>query len=198
MPSLRSFTLLLALASTTAFAPLLRSDSRPSAVLQAQKGPKVDTESPQVETSVSSRRALLQSAAAALVGASSLRVPEASATYTAYTRREEDWDQRKGKGEVTYSNARQLRQQLREIVPQNTENSRIFCPNGTPSAVSPLMENKCGDRLAIPSVYGRTEDIVGNSVPGFSGSYNMPTAGSGSIVADIGGFPSYNSAKMGK
>jgi len=28
------------------------------------------------------------------------------------------------------------------------------------------MENKCGDRLALPSVYGRTQDVVGNSIPG--------------------------------
>ena len=31
------------------------------------------------------------------------------------------------------------------------------------------MENKCGDRQALPSVYGRTEDIMGNSIPGFAG-----------------------------
>ena len=47
--------------------------------------------------------------------------------------------------------------------------SKIFCPNGTSSAVSPLMENKCGDRQALPSVFGRTDDVMGNSVPGFGG-----------------------------
>jgi hypothetical protein len=59
--------------------------------------------------------------------------------------------------------------------------SKIFCPNGPSAAVTPLMENKCGERLATPSVYGRTQDIVGNSIPGFS--YN------GDEVA----FPKYNS-----
>ena len=69
--------------------------------------------------------------------------------------------------EVKYSNARQLRQQLREIAPMNDEGSKIFCPNGASAAVSPLMENKCGDRQALPSVYGRADDAMGNSVPGF-------------------------------
>ena len=36
-----------------------------------------------------------------------------------------------------------------------------------PRTVSPLMENKCGDRMAMPSVYGRADDAMGNSVPGF-------------------------------
>jgi hypothetical protein len=31
------------------------------------------------------------------------------------------------------------------------------------------MENKCGDRQALPSVFGRTDDAMGNSVPGFGG-----------------------------
>ncbi len=52
----------------------------------------------------------------------------------------------------------------------NDEGSKIFCPNGASAAVSPLMENKCGDRQALPSVYGRTEDAMGNSIPGFSGA----------------------------
>jgi hypothetical protein len=204
MPFLRSVTLLLVLASSAAFAPLLRTRARsaPAVFRQAHKDDVDATASP---VPASTRRTLLQSAAAALVAAASLtvNVPDAAATYTAYTRREEDWDARQDKGQVTYSNARALRQQLREIVPQNTESSRIFCPNGPSSAVSPLMENKCGDRLAIPSVYGRTQDLVGNSIPGFSDrSYPMPaaTAGSGSIVSDIGGFPAYSSSanKVGK
>jgi len=28
----------------------------------------------------------------------------------------------------------------------------IFCPNGPSANVTPMMENKCGDRLAMPSV----------------------------------------------
>ncbi len=51
----------------------------------------------------------------------------------------------------------------------NSEGSTIFCPNGASAAVSPLMENKCGDRQALPSVYGRKDDIMGNSIPGFGG-----------------------------
>ena len=54
----------------------------------------------------------------------------------------------------------------------NDEGSKIFCPNGSSAAVSPLMENKCGDRQALPSVYGRTEDNMGNSIPGFGGGVN--------------------------
>ena len=69
--------------------------------------------------------------------------------------------------EIKYSNAAQLRSQLREIAPMNDAGSKIFCPNGTSAAVSPLMENKCGDRQALPSVYGRSEDTMGNSIPGF-------------------------------
>ena len=52
----------------------------------------------------------------------------------------------------------------------NDAGSKIFCPNGPSAAVSPLMENKCGDRQALPSVYGRTEDAMGNSIPGFAGA----------------------------
>lgn len=93
----------------------------------------------------------------------------ASASYSAYTAREKDWQERKESGEIQYSSARDLKKQLREIAPMNSENSKVFCPNGPSSAVSPLMENKCGDRMATPSVFGRTEDIVGNSIPGFAG-----------------------------
>ncbi len=72
--------------------------------------------------------------------------------------------------EIQFSNAAKLRAQLREIAPMNDDGrSKIFCPNGTSSAVSPLMENKCGDRQALPSVFGRTDDAMGNSVPGFGG-----------------------------
>ena len=54
------------------------------------------------------------------------------------------------------------------------------------------MENKCSDRLAAPSVFGRTNDVVGNSIPGFQGSYK---AGAGSdssyLMESVGGFPTY-------
>ena len=73
----------------------------------------------------------------------------------------------------------------------NTENSKVFCPNGPSSAVSPLMENKCGDRMATPSVFGRTEDIVGNSIPGFNGGKYGGVGSSTSLAGDVGGFPKY-------
>jgi hypothetical protein len=71
--------------------------------------------------------------------------------------------------EIKYSSASSLRAQLREIAPMNDEGTKIFCPNGTSAAVSPMMENKCSDRKALPSVYGRTTDSMGNSIPGFGG-----------------------------
>jgi hypothetical protein len=75
----------------------------------------------------------------------------------------------------------------------NNEKSKIFCPNGPSSNVDPMMENKCSDRMALPSVYGRTEDIVGNSIPGFSGGkYGSIGSGSStSLTAEVGGFPKY-------
>ena len=78
----------------------------------------------------------------------------------------------------------------------NTEASYKFCPNGPSSNVSPLMENKCGDRLAAPSVFGRTDDIAGNSIPGFTNGGRYPSGvpgGTGSLSAnpEIGGFPKY-------
>ena len=83
------------------------------------------------------------------------------------------------------SNARQLRAQLREIAPMNDEGSKIFCPNGASAAVSPLMENKCGDRQALPSVYGRADDAMGNSVPGFAVGSADGGGGSASLRAEL-------------
>jgi hypothetical protein len=143
-----------------------------------------------------SRRQLLASAFAT-ASLLTMAAP-ASATYSAFSHREDDWKQRVDNGQVQFSSARQLKMQLREIAPMNSESSRIFCPNGTPSAVSPLMENKCGDQLALPSVYGRTSDAVGNSIPGFAGRLSGPTSGRGAggtniglSVTDVGGFPAY-------
>lgn len=141
------------------------------------------------DTSLSAfnRRNFLIGAAATV--AARFDVEPAEATYSAYTRREEDWQQRAASGDIKYSSAKQLREQLREIVPQNTESSRIFCPNGPTANVSPLMENKCGDRLASPSVYGRSNDVLGNSIPGFGASRDGQS--SGSLSAEVGGFPAY-------
>jgi len=117
----------------------------------------------------------------------------AAATYSAYTHREEDWQKRRKDGEVQYSSARDLRKQLAEIAPMNSEGSKIFCPNGPSAAVSPLMENKCGDRQAMASVYGRTEDVLGNSIPGFNGGRYTTQMGADNskMIAEAGGFPAY-------
>ena len=147
------------------------------------------------QDAVKDRRSFLQQGlVVAISGAAATVAPQpAAATYSAYTHREEDWQNRLDKGQVKISSARDLRRQLREIAPMNDEGSKIFCPNGPSSAVSPLMENKCGDREAIPSVYGRTQDTVGNSIPGFKPGYASSSGGSSaSIAAEIGGFPSYN------
>lgn len=94
--------------------------------------------------------------------------------------------------EINYSSSRDLKAQLREIAPMNSSKSLMFCPNGPSSAVSPLMENKCdGDRQAIPSVFGRTEDIVGNSIPGFNGGKYGGSGSSTTSLAGEVGFPKY-------
>ena len=166
----------------------------------------------QQQWSVSPRRHFVHSVAAAVVSLTATLVTSspAHATYSAYTRREQDWEHRLQTNQVQISSPRSLRRQLHDIAPMNTASSKVFCPNGPTSNVSPLMENKCDDtRLARPSVYGRTEDSVGNSIPGFAGGfYSAGSSGSrtssssskngGSAMpgsnfnADqVGGFPSY-------
>lgn len=120
-----------------------------------------------------------------IIGETILNQP-ADASYTAFTQREEDWNERSKKGDVKISSASSLRAQLRDIVPQNSEGSKIFCPNGESSAVSPLMENKCGDRQALPSVYGRADDVMGNSIPGFGGTGRTPGATAATLRAELG------------
>ena len=149
-------------------------------------------------TQCSRRDALFGVAAAAFLGVTTGAVatpPQAAeAKYSDYSRREKDWEERQKKGEVKISTARDLRKQLAEIVPANSEGSKVFCPNGPSSAVSPLMENKCSDVLmAMPSVYGRQADVVGNSIPGFNSGYalGLGEGTSTSISASIGGMPSY-------
>jgi hypothetical protein len=79
----------------------------------------------------------------------------------------------------------------------NNSKSLMFCPNGPSSVVSPMMENKCdGERMAAPSVFGRSDDIVGNSIPGGKmygygyGGYESVGSG-GSLANQAGGFPKY-------
>jgi hypothetical protein len=137
-----------------------------------------------------SRRTLLSSLAV-FTTAAVLSTP-AHASYSAYARREQDWQQRSEEGSVQYSNARDLKRQLKEIVPANASGrDLIFCPNGPSANVTPLMENKCGDRMALPSVYGRTQDVVGNSIPGFAGGAYGLTGESLNLSAEVGGFPKY-------
>jgi len=137
-----------------------------------------------------SRREMFTTMASALVAA--MAAPQAaSAKYSDYARREKDCEERLSKGEVKISTARDLRAQLQEIAPMNTSSSKIFCPNGPSANVSPLMENKCGDRLAAPSVYGRTNDVMGNSIPGFKDGYAWMPGESSSLSASVGGFPTY-------
>jgi hypothetical protein len=120
----------------------------------------------------------------------------ANAKYSDYSRREQDWQARQAKGEVKYSSAKDLRRQLAEIVPANSEASQVFCPNGPSAAVSPLMENKCSEtRMALPSVYGRSNDVMGNSIPGYKSGYDWSSGGGSSISAAAGGFPGYYSKK---
>ncbi len=71
----------------------------------------------------------------------------------------------------------------------NVSKSQVFCPNGPSAAVSPLMENKCNDQLAAPSVFGRSDDVLGNSIPGRNSAYIG--GGAATLSADTGGFPSY-------
>lgn len=164
-----------------AFAPSPVS-TRPSMGLSMAK----EEQSP-----VNRRDALAGITAAFLATAAGAAAPQAaSAKYSDYARREKDWEERTSKGEVKVSSARDLRSQLQEIAPMNTSSSQIFCPNGPSANVSPLMENKCGDRLATPSVYGRTNDSMGNSIPGFKEGAWTP-GGSSSVSAAAGGFPTY-------
>lgn len=135
------------------------------------------------------RKALLLgfSSLVAVAGVGSLP-EEASASYKAFENREADWEARKDKNEIKYSNAGALKAQLREIAPMNSEGSKIFCPNGPSSAVSPMMENKCSDQLAAPSVYGRYNDALGNSIPGLATSYVTKDSRQDNQL----GFPSYD------
>lgn len=148
-------------------------------------------ETPSSSSSSIGRRDALAGVAGAFLASMAAAPEPASAKYSDYARREADWDARTKKGEVKYSSARDLRAQLQEIAPMNTSNSKIFCPNGPSANVSPLMENKCGDRLATPSVYGRQNDVMGNSIPGFKEGYAWGPGESSSMSAATGGFPAY-------
>jgi hypothetical protein len=159
---------------------------------------RIDDDDDDISSLITSRRQALIKTAYGIVGcvtiastAGTVQPEVASATYTAYTRREQDWEQRMKDGKVEVKTARDLKRQLAEIAPMNNDaRSKIFCPNGQSANVSPLMENKCSDQLAIPSVYGRTEDSVGNSIPGFNGGFytsgiQSGTSSSSNLAAEL-------------
>mmetsp|Transcript_30273 Transcript_30273/g.46211 ORF Transcript_30273/g.46211 Transcript_30273/m.46211 type:complete len:127 (-) Transcript_30273:294-674(-) len=80
----------------------------------------------------SSRRDVLSGAFAGAAAAMFTFADPAQASYSAYTAREKDWDERLTKGEVKISSARSLRSQLKEIVPQNDEGrSKVFLSERT-------------------------------------------------------------------
>jgi hypothetical protein len=172
---------------SVAFAPTQKIPARQcSAIFAAMENP---TES---RPSTCGRREAFLGIAAAFTAVAVVGVEPASAKYSDYSRREKDWQERQASGEIKYSSARDLRKQLADIVPANSEGSKVFCPNGPSAAVSPLMENKCSDvRMALPSVYGRTTDSMGNSIPGYQAGYDWSTGSSSSITSAAGGFPSY-------
>lgn len=185
-------------ASTAAFSamPVRHIATTTSSSLAASKATSSSSSSPlsENENVPQERRAFLRNLAGAAFGASALALnsDSASASYSAYAAREKDWEERSKSGEINYSSSRDLKAQLREIAPMNSSKSLMFCPNGPSSAVSPLMENKCdGDRQAIPSVFGRTEDIVGNSIPGFNGGKYEGSGSSSTSLAGEVGFPKY-------
>lgn len=171
--------------------------SHPAVVRRAPSSSAVAMVNKEEEASLNpSRREMFTTMASAMMTMSAVvvatAVPQAaSAKYSDYARREKDWEERLSKGEVKISSARDLRAQLQEIAPMNTSSSKIFCPNGPSANVSPLMENKCGDRLAAPSVYGRSNDVMGNSIPGFKDGYAWMPGESSSVSAAVGGFPTY-------
>lgn len=191
---------ILALTNVSAFLVQNNAVRRGTFRLLLSQAKEETEEDASYENMKNNRRRFFQATVAAIVSSSSLLSPPetAHATYSAYSRREDDWKQRQEEGAVQFSSATSLRSQLREIAPQNTSGRQLFCPNGPTANVSPLMENKCGDRQALPSVYGRTEDTLGNSIPGFAGGfYSSGISTSMSNSADTGGLPSY-SALTGK
>lgn len=150
------------------------------------------------------REAIFKSLLVSILGVVLSTSDPAHATYSAYAHREQDWSERLDHGEIKFSSATSLKKQLREIAPMNNAKSELFCPNGPSSNVSPLMENKCGDRLAMPSVFGRSDDVVGNSIPGFKdsklyyvGGGDGDGDGRAGASADVGGFLDYGSVNSG-
>ena len=168
-----------------AFQPLLLGTPYSHCSTSSRKATKVS-----LLDAPTTRRKILVGAAWA-TAAKFLSKP-AEAKYSTYARREVDWETRMEKGVIKFGTAQSVRQQLAELVPQNKPHSLKFCPNGPTTAVSPLMENKCGDWEAAPSIYGRTEDEVGNSIPGFRKGYVHVVADRDSQrLSDQVGFPSY-------
>jgi len=166
-----------------AFQPPLRNEQSHFSLMAATKSSLFDAPT--------TRRSIL--AGAGWAAATTFLPKPSEAKYSTYQRREADWEARLASGDVEYGTARSLRQQMRELVPQNSNKSLKFCPNGVTAAVSPLMENKCGDWLAEPSIFGRTEDVAHNSIPGFREGYKHTTVAKQDTerISDRVGFPAY-------
>jgi len=200
MPITRNLLLLASVALTTSCASAFTAGKLPpKSSINVEINPVVPIV-PDLSTSIpelSSRRDILRSMTGVAFGVATAvvsRTEKADATYTGFTQRENDWEARKKSGDISISTSSSLKAQLREIAPMNSAKSTIFCPNGPSSAVSPLMENRCNDIQAMPSVFGRTEDVSGNSIPGAAGGKiykgNSMPGGASSLNAEVG-FPSY-------
>jgi hypothetical protein len=200
------FTTTLLIASTNAFTTTTSTSSTTIATTTTTPAPIVSSlnavsknNDNDNEGVVSERRTFLRNIAGVAfgVGTSTIGVGSlggiqpASASYSAYSNREKDWQERKETGDIQFSTSKDLKRQLQEVAPMNVAKSQVFCPNGPSSAVSPLMENKCNDMEAMPSVFGRSDDIMGNSIPGRTKNPAYTVGGSSSLSAEAGGFPSY-------
>ncbi|CAB9520399.1 expressed unknown protein [Seminavis robusta] len=121
-----AFSVIAALNAADAFAPQARIENRPMTQLHA-------------ENPTTSRRAAVFGIMG-VVGSTLVGNPEeASARYSSYAHREQDWQERSSAGQVNFKTAKDLRKELQEIAPMNSSRSKIFCPNGTSAAVSPLV-----------------------------------------------------------
>jgi hypothetical protein len=101
--------------TSTAFAPSSSVSSKQSSACTTRTS--LFAESP-----CSRRQALFGVAAAAFATVAATNpVEPAAAKYSDYSRREKDWQERQSKGEVKFSSAKDLRAQLQEIAPANSE-----------------------------------------------------------------------------
>ena len=181
MNSINLLITLLLIASANAFAPCTKYHRRPISLNARRVGGELAT----TNVPANALKGVLSAGLTLSVLMST--VAPAHASYSAFTAREADWNTRMAKKEITISSARSLKAQLNELVPENMNGQRqLFCPNGESSAVTPLQENRCGDRLATVSVFGRQQDVAGNSIPVGQGTTIASGLGQGDTA-----FPKY-------